>query len=192
MAGQSSVFGSLSHEMRFQTGLNNVLQPDNVRYLCILQLSEALVANNSDMGEPEKDKMRQAIDDLEGEIRALEDSLKDKNDELSALKIKYVEIHGPLYICRICNAPHKDQDVAENYKNLLVCKECESRARTVNDKEPFHDSGADDGDNPLFIDGVKVWRRYKFGGYVTLFDEYGCEDVMEFYHKHFGLNMARK
>ncbi len=144
-------------------------------------------ANNSVMNATDKDKLKKEIDDLEDEICALGDSLKDKEIEILRVKDKYIKEHGPLYLCRICNAPHEDQEFAENYNNLLICKECESRARTADNNEPFHNGGADDGDNPLFINGVKVWRRYRFGGFITLFDENDCKDVMEFYRENFGL-----
>jgi len=135
----------------------------------------------------DEEHSRQLIGTLEEEIQSIESTLADKKKALSVLKGEHIRIYGPLYRCRICNAPHEDQEFAENYNNLLVCGHCESRALTASNDEPFHDSGEDDGDNPLFIDGIKVWRRYKFSGYITLFDEHDCENVMDFYHKHFNL-----
>lgn len=127
-------------------------------------------AKNSTMIEPDRDKLIQAINDLKDKICYLQKVLKEKQDELSTLETKHIRAHEPYYLCRICNAPHEDQKFAELYANRLVCKECGRRSRTVNDDAPFHDSGADNGDNPLFVDGVRVWRRYNFGGFITLLD----------------------
>ena len=41
--------------------------------------------------------------------------------------------------------------------------------------------GGDWGDNPVFIDGHKCWRRYKFGGWVTLRDFWDISDIGDFY-----------
>lgn len=144
------------------------------------------------MSNTTKEEMKQAMCDLEAEIcglekdiLALEIPLSEKRHDLQALRREYSRIHGPLYNCRICGKPHEDQDFAEAYNDLLVCRECDSHAQTANMQKPFHSSGDDDGDNPLYIGGKKVWRRYKFGGYITLFDEHDCEDEAEFYKKHF-------
>jgi hypothetical protein len=35
--------------------------------------------------------------------------------------------------------------------------------------------------NPAFIDGHQCWRRYKFGGWVTMRNLWGCPDIRTFY-----------
>ena len=96
--------------------------------------------------------------------------------------------------CAICGALHQDPEFAASYVTL-VCGECESRAVNAQGETPFHSSaelveedgkqvlhlGGDFGDNPVFIDGHKCWRRYKFGGYVTMRDVWGTSNIGDFY-----------
>jgi hypothetical protein len=139
------------------------------------------------MNTSDQEENRQLIGALEKEVCTLQGRLREMENELSDQKRRYVNKFGPLYLCRICDVPHEDQEFGENYRNYLICDVCGRRAVTANGKEPYHDGGSDDGDNPLFIDGIKVWRRYKFGGYIDLLDEHDCEEVMEYYRKHFEL-----
>lgn len=102
--------------------------------------------------------------------------------------------------CCICGVV----DVSSDYPNM-VCRECDSRALNKDTKKARHcgeypdfirgakehlnKTGAlflppDDGDNPVFIDGIKCWRRYRFGGWVTMRDNYDCNSLEEFYEKH--------
>jgi hypothetical protein len=34
------------------------------------------------------------------------------------------------------------------------------------------------------IDGIKCWRCYRYGGYVTMRDDHDCADIGQFYDKH--------
>lgn len=96
--------------------------------------------------------------------------------------------------CPICGAKVGESD----YPNL-VCDDCDDRAVNENgepakygfeylDREPDSDGGIqmepETGTNPVFIDGEKCWRRYRFGGWVTMKDEHDCDTLEEFYRKH--------
>ena len=85
--------------------------------------------------------------------------------------------------CAICNGDLDNPDFARNYPGL-VCRKCDARAVNADGAPPRHESMYDDGDNPVFIDGIKCWRRYKFGGYVIMRDYHDCTDMSEFYDKH--------
>jgi hypothetical protein len=85
--------------------------------------------------------------------------------------------------CSICADGLPDPEFALRYPRF-VCNECSARAVNSNGGPPEHVSFADDGDNPVFIDGLKCWRRYRFGGFVTMRDDLDCQSIGEFYQRH--------
>jgi hypothetical protein len=120
-----------------------------------------------------------------------------------ALGRKYIEYHNQEVAgesttsytdCSICGAVISDTP----YPNR-VCDDCDERAVNADGERPWHgfppgeepdtDDNAiqmqpDRGENPVFIDGHKCWRRYRFGGWVTMKDEHDCETLQEFYEAH--------
>ena len=78
------------------------------------------------------------------------------------------------------------QDFPLRYPNL-VCHGCQEKALDAEGNSAVHLSWDDDGDNPVFIDGVKCWRRYKFGGYITMRDVHDFSTLTEFYRYHWPL-----
>ena len=85
--------------------------------------------------------------------------------------------------CAICGQDLPNPEFARNYPNF-VCRECDARAVNEHGEPPEFYSQHDSGDNPVFIDGKKCWRRYRFGGYVTMLDDLNCQDIGEFYDRH--------
>ena len=86
--------------------------------------------------------------------------------------------------CSICGSELPNPEFASNYPNL-VCDDCDSRARSA--------SGASANrlmarpyDNPVYVDGCRCWRRYRFGGHITLRDAFSCDTLSEFYDRHMG------
>jgi hypothetical protein len=94
--------------------------------------------------------------------------------------------------CLICGSEVKgDEDIYPN-----VCDDCDDRAVSEDADEPWYgwpegeapesEDGMiqmepDVGTNPVFIDCRNCWRRYRFGGWVTMVDEHNCESLEEFY-----------
>lgn len=102
---------------------------------------------------------------------------------LSTVRDSFLE-HLPariihLRFCAICNGLVHHDGLA--YPHLL-CATCDERATSPSGQE--ENPAGDDGPNPVFIDGAKCWRRYRFGGWVAMHDPDDLPSLEAFYAKH--------
>ena len=96
--------------------------------------------------------------------------------------------------CSICDKNNLDDSMFQYYSP--VCNKCDEKAINKNGTEALHTIqkeenlsldeliSIDDGDNPVYIDGKKCWRRYKFGSWITMLDKFNCNTIHEFYLKN--------
>ena len=85
--------------------------------------------------------------------------------------------------CSFCGIKLDYPEVAKQYPGS-VCRQCDKKAVNSAGKLAHFSSILEEGDNPVFIDGVGCWRRYRFGGYVTMRDDDNCPDLEKFYTNH--------
>lgn len=83
----------------------------------------------------------------------------------------------PIYVCEDCDKRAVNKDGDTPWTGYPPEKQAEIDESSI--VEP-----PDDGENPVFIDGHKCWRRYRFGGWVTYLDSYDCDTIREFYVRH--------
>lgn len=83
--------------------------------------------------------------------------------------------------CSICGRPDDRGAAFRAQYPMAVCTACDLRGLNSEGRRPAHESNFDSGDNPVFIDGHQCWRRYRFGGYVTMRDPENATDVGTFF-----------
>ncbi|WP_137285474.1 hypothetical protein [Halorussus salinisoli] len=106
--------------------------------------------------------------------------------------------------CSICGTPKAEAvDLPVRYANP-VCSACDELAVNEDGNEPWEGWPPDErpdsepgviqlepdyGENPVYIAGVKCWRRYRFGGWITRRDAFDCGSLEEFrdLHRHNGV-----
>ncbi|WP_157972648.1 hypothetical protein [Haloprofundus halophilus] len=106
---------------------------------------------------------------------------------------------GPTIRCAICGIPEEEANQLPIGYSNPVCRDCGEFATDEAGDNPWvgwppgerpkPKSGTiqlapDAGANPVYIAGVKCWRRYRFGGYITRRDAFDCNSVEEFTEKH--------
>ncbi len=104
--------------------------------------------------------------------------------------------------CSICGKRIERKDIY--YYPNCVCHECDEKAvdsrgilasklydqykYSVLDKSPFSFKEKlieYKGPNPVYINGIKCWRRYTIGGWVTMVDKYNSRNYQEFEKNNF-------
>jgi len=106
--------------------------------------------------------------------------------------------------CSICNKPIHNSNLPVYFPNY-VCKECDKLALTSDGKKAsqwFKDyisvlrnkssfiakdaifEGVK-GPNPVYIKGIKCWRRYRLGSWVTMKDVFNSRTLEEFEQNNF-------
>ena len=94
--------------------------------------------------------------------------------------------HYPNPVCKKCDSHAVNEDgkpalhVNMYPESIKAQREAIQASKAKGEGLVLVDFG-DDGDNPVFIGGIKCWRRYKFGGWVIMRDFDDCKDILEFY-----------
>ncbi len=94
-----------------------------------------------------------------------------------ALTLKIPPVKPRRGHCAICRDPCK---LALQYL-WAVCGICDTRAVTAAHRPAGGNNGFDHGENPVYIDGLRCWRRYRFGVHVTMRDFVGADRLSAFY-----------
>lgn len=81
------------------------------------------------------------------------------------------DIPGPEFVCTICDRKAVNEDGDRPWHGYPPGEEPETEDGVIR-------MAPDRGENPVFIEGQKCWRRYRFGGWITIIDD-GYDSVGE-------------
>lgn len=82
--------------------------------------------------------------------------------------------------CAICRSERFSPDGGEFDYPGQLCVACQERAEPEPGGDDL-DTLGDAGPNPVYVDGIKCWRRYRQGGYLTMRDDTPCRSLNKFY-----------
>ena len=97
----------------------------------------------------------------------------------NALPVKLIELR----FCDLCKQPLLYPGFDYPY---LICEACDGRAVNAAGNSPGAEGWNDDGENPVWVGGQKCWRRYRFGGWITMHDPDDCATLEAFYKRNKG------
>lgn len=167
-----------------------VRHPEDVKCSRVVQEYESLL-NENELAYSDRTFYDMPLDILMSIWKSV--PLSDNNSTwLAKFCLRYLELHVSDFNLEFWNVNGKNDvrcsicgckvDKFLAMYQWPVCDKCGSIALSK-DGEPVEGRGDTEDHNPVFINGIKCWRRYRFGGWITIKDPFNCRSLNEFYRK---------